>query len=152
MDAGISFDSTAQWDKLRRCVGNEIMTTTWHGENREQRTENPSLQHGLGPGDRADAVCGISQMTRVTRSVLNQASAWTNGPMRLRQGGRFHAFSKKCFTRCNIFLKKRKRVPCCRRRIGLATGETLSLIVHRKMYFASDRAEPTILFHEHLAR
>jgi hypothetical protein len=37
MGAGISFDSTAPWDKLRRCVGNEIMTTF---ENKELRTKN----------------------------------------------------------------------------------------------------------------
>jgi hypothetical protein len=30
-------------------------------------------------------------MTRVTRSGSNQASAWTHGPMRLRQGGMEHA-------------------------------------------------------------
>jgi hypothetical protein len=29
------------------------------------------------------------------------------------------------------FYEKDKKVPCCRRRIGLAVGETLSLIVHR---------------------
>jgi len=28
---------------------------------------------------------------------------------------------------------------------------TTYAVLHRKIYFASDRAEPTILFHEHLA-
>ncbi len=55
------------------------------------------------------------QMTGLTRSVPNQASAWTTVPMRLRQGGRFHLFHKK-FAQSANFLGKEIKVPRCRRR------------------------------------
>jgi hypothetical protein len=38
----------------------------------------------------------------------NQVIAWMNGPIRLRQGGRFHSFSQKFCTSCKIFVKKIK--------------------------------------------
>jgi hypothetical protein len=37
-----------------------------------------------------------------------QASALPNGLIRLRQGGRFHAFLQKSCTLCKIFVKKIK--------------------------------------------
>jgi hypothetical protein len=37
---------------------------------------------------------------------------------RLRQGGRFHAFSQKICTECKFFVKKLDHVPRCHRRIG----------------------------------
>jgi hypothetical protein len=50
----------------------------------------------------------FSYMTRLTRSLTWQASAWTTGPIRLRQGGRSHSFSQKFCTLCKIFVKKKK--------------------------------------------
>jgi len=35
---------------------------------------------------------------------------------RLRQGGRLHSFSQNICTTCKCFVKKKKQVPCCRRR------------------------------------
>jgi len=51
-----------------------------------------------------------------------------NGPMRLRQGGRSHAFPQNM---CICFVEKNKYVPCCRRRIRLPSGETSGLDLHR---------------------
>jgi hypothetical protein len=50
-----------------------------------------------------DAGGSLLLVTGGTRSVPNQVFTWINGPMRLRRGGRFHRFEKKCCTLCNIF-------------------------------------------------
>jgi hypothetical protein len=50
--------------------------------------------------------------------------------MRLRQGGRFHAFAQKCCTKCNIFVQKKKRT-MLPQAVCVSSGETISLIVHR---------------------
>jgi hypothetical protein len=65
----------------------------------------------------------------------------------------------------NFFVKKIKKVPCCRRRIGLPSHETSGLHVNRVSrvnntsyevtdlaeHFASGRAEDSILFHKTFA-
>ncbi len=45
-----------------------------------------------------------------------QASAWTTGPIRLRQGGMGLSFSEKSGSPSRIFRKKTEKVRCCRRR------------------------------------
>ncbi len=57
-----------------------------------------------------------AQITGVTRLVPTQVSAGTTGPICLRQGGGFHAFSQPCCTKCNMVVKKQNEVLRCRRR------------------------------------
>jgi hypothetical protein len=41
--------------------------------------------------------------------LTRQASAWTNGPIRLRQGGRFHIFFTKILHYVQNFCEKEKK-------------------------------------------
>jgi len=86
------------------------------------RREKARICHPGIPASAGGCLPGLRHPVRhagVTRSVPNQASAGTTGPLRLRQGGRFYSFSQTCCTECNMFVKKIKSVPCCRRRSGL---------------------------------
>jgi len=64
----------------------------------------------------AEETAYLVQFTGVTLSVPNQASAWTNGPICLRQGGRTHPFSTNMLHIVQHVCGKRSKVPCCRRR------------------------------------
>jgi len=70
------------------------------------------------------------------------------------------SFSQKCRSQSNIFVKKNKNVPCCRRRIGpfiqvntwsgtdrvTRVSNTRYVVVDPATYCASGRAEETIFF------
>jgi hypothetical protein len=100
----------------------------------------------------------VNRVTGVTNTRYAVPSA--EGRYRLRQGGTDHPFSQSEF-----FCEKDKVSTMLPQARLLSSDQTSSLNVHyvnrvintsyaviyRKIYFVSDRAEPTILFHEHLA-
>jgi hypothetical protein len=67
---------------------------------------NTPLSSANGPFERAPRKS--CQITGLTRSVPNQASAWKNGPIRLRQGGMEHSFSGTFGSPSQMFRKKIK--------------------------------------------
>jgi len=101
---------------------------------------------------------------RVTRLVPNQVFTWMNSPLRLRQGGTDHSFSRTCGSPSHMFVKKIKELPCCRRRRPLSSCQMCSLNTHRvtpvndtryavtdlAAHFASGRADQDILLHKHV--
>ncbi len=63
--------------------------------------------------------------------LQTQASAWTTGPIRLRQGGMGHAFSEKFGTTCQIFRKKTKKHHAAAGEIRRYRVQTVRLNAHR---------------------
>jgi hypothetical protein len=97
----------------------------------------PPCRRRIGPVVQADAWFGSNRVTPVIYTTYAipppevDIAPFDDAQGRLRQGGRFYSFSQKCCTECNIFVKKIKSVPCCRRRCCRSPGETPSLMNHR---------------------
>jgi len=90
-------------------------------------------QRGMTIMELADAIgyAAYSHITGVTQSVPNQASAWTTGPIRLRQGGMEHSFSGKFGSPSQIFRKKTKTYHAAAGEIRCYREQTVRLNAHR---------------------
>jgi hypothetical protein len=104
-----------------------------------------------------------ADMQQAIPGLVADIAPFDDAQGRLWQGGRFHAFSHECCTMCNIRVKK-KKVPCCRRRVRFSSGQTPGLNTRRVISVidrsyavvdlagdsASGRAEEIIFFTKNL--
>ncbi len=69
----------------------------------------------------------MSENRETTNADMYQALPRLAGYIASGRAEETSSFSQTCCTLCNMFVKKKKKVPCCRRRIRLPSGETSGL-------------------------
>jgi hypothetical protein len=72
----------------------------------------------------------MSEPRETANADVDQAIPCFAGDIAAGRGQETRSFSQKN-SRCEFFCEKEKSVPCCRRRVGLATGQTPGLHIHR---------------------
>jgi hypothetical protein len=108
----------------------EAMPTLEHAIFSDNEGKNVGAPMPVGICPSGAAACGALDMSQYLSNKTTYTVTPLEGAIASGRVEETFLFSQKICTMCKFFVKKDKNVPCCRRRVGRASGQTSGLIAY----------------------